>query len=238
MLKNSSNFNKGLIPYKSKRNGNVLISKLLSIILLGLIGYIAINYTLHKINNITKPTKPVVISQIRSLPVVEKNVLHKETIVNKFQSIQKIEIVETEISQQITIKNGYNNNLFKNNKIITFQGIGKYILDLNKINDDNIIIDKDSETIILYISKPIADVKLLEQETQFQDEKGLLTFYDIKLTPEEMENIKYQTKEQMKLKLSSTEYNDTIKEKTRASLEGIIDKLTDEHYKVIINFVA
>ena len=49
--------------------------------------------------------------------------------------------------------------------------------------------------------------------------------------------MKYQVKSQMVESLENEKYNDIIKEKTKESLEWILNKLTDDNYTVNIDFV-
>ena len=212
------------------------LKRILITVLLSLLLYIGANYGLSKIRQFNNPTSPVVISQIKN-NIVKVKVLHKEVITSKFNTLQRIQVIQTTVTQEITIKQGMESGLFKNNKLIKFTGIGKYILDLNKIHEENIIIDDDNKIVRIFTTKPTVEVELLEEKTQFQDDKGKLSFWDIKLTPEEAEKIRYEVKQQMKLKLENIEYDSIFKEKAKESLEGILNKITDNKYEIIINFV-
>jgi len=209
--------------------------KLLSLILASLVIYVGVNYTISKLNK--SPTPPVVISQIKKVGIVEEKVLHKEVITNKFNTIQKIQVIQTSVTQSVTIQHGFNNKFFKNNKLIKFTGIGSYSLDLSKINENNIVINNTDKTISIFITKPLAEIELLEEKTEFQDEKGFLIISEVEQTPEEYEQLKYEVKSEMKMKLNGTEYNEIVKTKTIESLEGILNKLTNNEYIVKINFV-
>ena len=209
--------------------------KLLSLILASLVIYVGVNYTISKLNK--SPTPPVVISQIKKVGIVEEKVLHKEVITNKFNTIQKIQVIQTSVTQSVTIQHGFNNKFFKNNKLIKFTGIGSYSLDLSKINENNIVINNADKIISIFITKPLAEIELLEEKTEFQDEKGFLIISEVEQTPEEYEQLKYEVKSEMKMKLNGTEYNEIVKTKTIESLEGILNKLTNNEYIVKINFV-
>jgi len=216
---------------RSKR----IIKIIMSIMLISVVMFLGIK-GFNLIRGNTGITQPIVISQIRN-SISDKNILHKETVVNKFNSIQKIQIIQTSCKQSVTINNGYTNNFFKNNKIIEFTGIGTLNLDLSKIGKDDIEINNYNKTIKMFISKPTIQIELLEEKTTFQDDKGYLVFYNVEMTPEEYEQMKYQVKEQMIESLQSEKYNDIIKEKTKESLENILNKLTDDNYTVNIDFV-
>ena len=215
---------------RSKRIIKIILA--ISVIsLVMLIGYKGIN----AIKGRTGITQPIVISQVRNA-VSDKNILHKETVVSKFNSMQKIQVIQTSVSQSVTINNGYTNNFFKNDKVIGFTGLGSYNLDLSKIGENNITIDNNNKTIKLFISKPTVEIELLENKTTFQDDKGYFAFNDMKMTPEEYETMKYQVKSQMTEKLNGSEYDSIVKIKTKESLENILNKLTDNNYTVTIIF--
>lgn len=214
----------------------MLSKKLKKILIITLLGLSILLGAKSCLSRITQPTKPIVISQVKK-SILDENILHKETIVSKFNSTRKIQVIQTNISQEVTISQGFNNDLFKNNKIITFNGIGKYMLDLSKINKENIIIDNSSKQITIFTSKPSIEIELLEEKTQFQNEQGLFRFSDVEVTPEEYESMKYQVKQQMIGKLNSAEYDKIVKQKTKESLEGLLNKLTQNKYKININIV-
>ena len=216
---------------RSKRLLKIIMSIMLISIVMG-IGIKGIN----KFRGNTGITQPIVISQVKN-SISDKNILHKKTIISKFDSIEKVQIIQTSCNQSVTINNGCTNNFFKNDKILNFKGIGSYILDLSKIDKDNIAINNNDKTINMFISKPTVQIELLEDKTTFQDDKGYLVFYDVEMTPEEYESMKYQVKAQMVESLQSEKYNDIIKEKTKESLENILNKLTDDNYTVNINFI-
>lgn len=209
---------------------------LLSGILVGLLLYIGSSYGINKLRGNTGLTQPIVISQVKS-NLVDNNILHKETVVSKFNTIQKIQVIQTSVKQEVNINNGYQNNFFKNDKKIVFTGIGTFNLDLSIINSNNITINNTDRTISLTISKPTVQIELLEDKTTFQDDKGYLAFYDIKMSPEEFEQMKYSVKEQMGSKLESESYDSIVKEKTKESIENILNKLTGSNYIINITFV-
>ena len=162
---------------RSKR----LLKIIMSIVSISLVMFLGIK-GFNKIRGNTGITQPIVISTIKN-SISDKNILHKKTIISKFDSIEKVQIIQTSCNQSVTINNGCTNNFFKNDKILNFTGIGTYILDLSKIDKDNIIINNNDKTIKLFITKPTVQIELLEDKTTFQDDKGYLVFYDVEMTP-------------------------------------------------------
>jgi hypothetical protein len=216
-----------------KRNQKFI--KFLTIILASIIIFTGVRYGVSKILE-TKPTKPVVISQVKS-SVFEKSVLHKEVITSKFETIHKIQVIQTTVTQQITINQGRKSGLFKNDKLIKYVAIGRYILDLDKIKDENIVIDNDNRTITVFTTRPSVEIELLEDKTEFQDEKGKLSFWDIKLTPEESEKCRYEVKMQMKESLENEKHQEIVSVKAKESLQELLLKTTGYKYTIIINIV-
>ncbi len=71
---------------------------------------------------------------------------------------------------------------------IEFSAIGRFVVDLDKLNSQDIMVDEESKTITIYMTKPTKIVELLEDETKFgETKKGLFVFGDIEYTLEEVE---------------------------------------------------
>lgn len=208
--------------------------KLLAVLLIAVTTFIGAKFLIKKI---TAPNQPITYTQMKGNNKANKDIIHKETIVNNLKSVSKLEIINASLNQEVTIKQGYNNNLFKNNKIVRFFGIGKYILDLEKINSNNIQIDDKEKSITIFTSLPTVNIELLEHKTTFQDEKGLLSFYDQKTSIEEFEKLKSNVKASMTEKLMDEDYSKIVKEKTKENLTKMLNKLTQNNYKININFV-
>lgn len=208
--------------------------RILAILLIVATTFVGARFLIKKI---TAPSKPQTYTQMKGINKSNKDIIHKETIVSNLKSVSKLEIINASLTQEITIKQGYNNNLFKNNKIVKFTGIGKYILDLEKINSNNIQIDDKEKSITIFTSLPMINIELLEHKTTFQDEKGLLSFYDQKMSIEEFEKLKSDVKSSMTEKLMGEDHTKIVKEKTKESLTKMLNKLTQNNYKITINFV-
>ena len=133
--------------------------------------------------------------QINKIESNEQKIDYSESIIEKLESINKLEIMQAYLKQDITLKGKYDNFLFKNNKTITVKANGIYKLDLNNIYE-NTIIGIDEVTVLASI-----DNDIIFHDFEYNTEKGLLVFYDIEVTPEEYENLLDNVKEQMKTKM-------------------------------------
>jgi len=222
----------------------IILSTILKIVLVATLLSIVIFIGVKVSKGITTksvPTNPVVISQVKS-NIVEEKVLHKETIVSKFKNTDIRQIMQTTVSHPIIISEGNGEGWFKNDKIISYNGIGKFLIDKSKITSDSFVIDNTNKTITMFTSKPVIEVELFEEKTQFQDDKGKLVFWDITPTPEESEKYRYDAKEIIKTELSNVKYDDYIISRAKEVLESILkETLIEENctdYTVNINFVV
>ena len=77
--------------------------------------------------------------QINRIENNEQKIDYSESIIEKLESINKLEIMQAYLKQDITLKGKYDNFLFKNNKTITVKANGIYKLDLNNIYENTII---------------------------------------------------------------------------------------------------
>ena len=119
---------------------------------------------------------------------------------------------------------------------IEFSAIGKWIIDFSKITSDNVAINENNKEITIYMSKPIKEVQLLEEETAFGEvKKGMFVFGDIVHTPEEYESIKHNIKCQALTKMMDM---DEQAEKTASnSIEKILYLTKQNHYDIKIVFI-
>ena len=160
----------------------------------------------------------------------EQKIDYSRSIIEKLESINKLEITQAYLKQDITLKGKYDNFLFKNNKTITVKANGIYKLDLNDIYE-NIIIGIDEVTVLVSI-----DNDIIFHDFEYNTEKGLLVFYDIEVTPEEYENLLDNAKEQMKTKMYTETYISEVKKRAKEIITKEIQEVTNK-YKVRVVFI-
>ena len=168
--------------------------------------------------------------QINRIESNEQKIDYSQSIIEKLESINKLEITQAYLKQDITLKGKYDNFLFKNNKTITVKANGIYKLDLNDIYE-NIIIGTDEVTVLVSI-----DNDIIFHDFEYNIEKGLLVFYDIEVTPEEYENLLDNVKEQMKTKMYTGDYISEVKKRAEEIITREVQKVTDR-YKVRVIFI-
>ena len=168
--------------------------------------------------------------QINRIESNEQKIDYSQSIIEKLESINKLEITQAYLKQDITLKGKYDNFLFKNNKTVTVKANGIYKLDLNDIYE-NIIIGIDEVTVLVSI-----DNDIIFHDFEYNTEKGLLVFYDIEVTPEEYENLLDNAKEQMKTKMYTETYISEVKKRAKEIITKEIQEVTNK-YKVRVVFI-
>lgn len=146
---------------------------------------------------------------------------YSEVIVTQLESINKMEIYQAYLKNTVTIHQGYNNRLFRNDKTISIPTTGIYKLDLDNVTG-NIIIGQKVVTIISHLEY---DVIVHEDKMEFTDNKGYLAFYDIKLEPEETAAMIAEAKKQMLNKMQDQEYLDIVQRKAEKVIVEQLDGL-------------
>ena len=119
---------------------------------------------------------------------------------------------------------------------IEFSAIGKWIIDFSKITSDNVVINENNKEITIYMSKPIKEVQLLEEETAFGEvKKGMFVFGDIVHTPEEYESIKHNIKCQALTKMM--DMDEQAEKAASNSIKRIITTVVKQNYDIKIVFI-
>ena len=119
---------------------------------------------------------------------------------------------------------------------IEFSAIGRFVVDLDKLNNQDIIVDEASKTVTIYMTKPTKMVELLEDETKFgETKKGLLVWGDIEYTLEEVESIKHEVKCDALVEMDKL--MEQAKECAKNSIESIIRIVIKDDYQVNVRWV-
>ena len=119
---------------------------------------------------------------------------------------------------------------------IEFSAIGRFVVDLDKLNTQDIIVDEASKTVTIYMTKPSKMVELLEDETKFgETKKGLLVWGDIEYTLEEVESIKHEVKCDALVEMDKL--MEQAKDCAKNSIESIIKIVVKDDYQVNVRWV-
>ena len=131
--------------------------------------------------------------QTQTPTAVEQTIDYKEVIIQDLKQINKLEVFQNSMKEEIEIKAQWDNFLFKNTQLIQIRGNGIYKLDLDKFE---VITACNEATIIADIetSVEIYDVKT-------QTEKGWLVMYDREFTSEQYSDMILRAKDKMNEKM-------------------------------------
>lgn len=159
---------------------------------------------------------------------------YQEMIVSELQQEEQIIIASNKIELPVkqTEKHWYGSK----SQEITFSAIGRYVIDLKTINEDNVVVNENSKSITIYIGKPAKMVELLENETKFGEvDNGLFTWGDIEYTLEDVESMKHQVKCDMLVEMDNL--MEQAEQAASNSIKRIITTVTKNNYDIKIVFI-
>lgn len=127
-------------------------------------------------------------------------------------------------------------------QLITYKGIATYTVDLASLNRDCIKMDSENKEIILTVPTPVLEeLNIPPEDIVFGDvSKGWLAFGDIKMTPEDSNNIMVGARREMIEKLEQSNEIDTAKKFANMSVWEIYQPLVlsvSPEYKLTVEFV-
>lgn len=192
--------------------------------------------TLIGVNNLTKkegePIRKTTIVQTEDRKI---EINYKEIILEELQTTKQIIVATNKMKIPFTHTEKY--LIGERSQDVEFSIVGRFIVDLDKLNSEDILIDDNSKTVTIYMTKPTKDVSLLEDETKFGEmQKSWFLFNkDIEYNLEQVESIKHQVK--CDALVLMTDLEEQAKESARASIEGIIRMVTNNNYQINIRWV-
>lgn len=132
-------------------------------------------------------------TQTQTPTAVEQTIDYKEVIIQDLKQINKLEVFQNSMKEEIEIKARWDNFLFKNTQQIQIRGNGIYKLDLDKFE----VITSYNEAII------IADIETSVEiyDVKTQTEKGWLVMYDREFTSEQYSDMILRAKDKMNEKM-------------------------------------
>ena len=190
-----------------------------------------VGYYIGSGSNTSPPTYKTEIVQTQD---DEVKINYKEIIVEELHEEAQLIIC----SNKMIIPMTFEENHWYGDKTqdIEFSAMGKWIIDFSKITSDNIVMNENSKSITIFLSRPIKEVQLLEEETSFGEvKKGIFVFGDIVHTPEEYENIKHNIKCQALTKM--IDMDEQAEKAASNSIKRIITTVTKNNYDIKIVFI-
>ena len=188
-------------------------------------------YNLGYNNNTSPPTYKTEIVQTQD---DEIKINYKDIILEELHEEAQLIIC----SNKMIIPMTFEENHWYGDKTqdIEFSAMGKWIIDFSKITSDNIVMNENSKSITIFLSRPIKEVQLLEEETSFGEvKKGIFVFGDIVHTPEEYESIKHNIKCQALTKM--IDMDEQAEKAASNSIKKIITTITKNNYDIKIVFI-
>ena len=182
------------------------------------------------INRDTTPIrKTTIVNQENKVRIDYKQIILDELIEQK-------QIIIASNKMRIPFTQTENHWYGKKSQEIEFSAIGRFVVDLDKLNSQDIMVDQESKMVTIYMTKPSKMVELLEDETKFgETKKGLLVFGDIEYTLEEVEQIKYEVKCDALVEMDGL--MEQAKECAKNSIESIIRIVIKDDYQVNVRWV-
>ena len=216
----------------NKRGGAMMSKGITKLVVGGLIiATGGVCYNLGYNNNTSPPTYKTEIIQTND---DEVRINYKDIILEELHEEAQLIIC----SNKMIIPMTFEENHWYGDKTqdIEFSAIGKWIIDFSKITSDNVVINENNKEITIYMSKPIKEVQLLEEETAFGEvKKGMFVFGDIVHTPEEYENIKHNIKCQALTKM--IDMDEQAEKAASNSIKRIITTVVKQNYDIKIVFI-
>lgn len=211
-------------------------NKLKRIILIALLGISFLTISKFGLKAFTKPSNNYNISSIQSISNNRK--IGSEVILQELKETGRIEIMQGFTSKEIELKSGIADNvMFKNNKYINLKGLGHYYIDLQNLKDNQVQVNENKKEVTIFLSSPILELELLEDETEFKTEQGVLIFNNFKLEIEQYEKLKQEVKSDMLKKLSEPDCIEEVNNKTEKIINETVIKLVKNGYNINIRFV-
>ena len=188
----------------------------------------------YYVGSTSQPPPTVVRTEIVQTKEGKVEIDYKEIIAEGLQQESQLIICSNKMTIPMSFEQSHWYGSAK--KDIEFSAIGKWTIDFSKITSDNIVINENSKSITIFLSRPIKDVTLLEEETKFEKtENNWFCFGDIKYTAEEYEGIKYNAKCEALSKM--IDYDEQAKDCARESIHKMVTTITRTNYNIKVVWI-
>ena len=211
-----------------------MMSKGMTKLVSGGLVLVIIGSSCYYLGNSTQPPTYVKTEKVQIHDEDDIKIDYQEMIISELQQEEKIIIASNKIELPVkqTEKHWYGSK----SQEITFSAIGRYVIDLKTINEDNVVVNENNKSITIYIGKPTKMVELLENETKFGElDNGLFAFGDIEYTLEDVENMKHQVKCDMLVEMDNL--MEQAEKAAGNSIKRIITTVTKNNYDIKIVFI-
>lgn len=188
----------------------------------------------YYIGSTSQPPPTVVRTEIVQTKEGKVEVDYKEIIAEGLQQEAQLIICSNKMTIPMSFEQSHWYGSAK--KDIEFSAIGKWTIDFSKITSDNIVMNENSKSITIFLSKPTKSVELLEDETKFEKtENKWFCFGDIEYTAEEYESIKHNIK--CEALANMIDLDEQVKNCAKESIHKIITTVTRTDYDIRIIYI-
>lgn len=188
----------------------------------------------YYIGSTSQPPPTVVRTEIVQTKEGKVEVDYKEIIAEGLQQEAQLIICSNKMTIPMSFEQSHWYGSAK--KDIEFSAIGKWTIDFSKITSDNIVMNENSKSITIFLSKPTKSVELLEDETKFEKtENKWFCFGDIEYTAEEYESVKHNIK--CEALANMIDLDEQVKNCAKESIHKIITTVTRTDYDIRIIYI-
>ncbi|MBQ9911973.1 MAG: DUF4230 domain-containing protein [Firmicutes bacterium] len=128
-----------------------------------------------------------------------------EVVLGDGSQLRKVQVLTYKVSDVATITSAGLGDLsiFSKTKSVTYNGTAVYTVDLSRLNVSSFEVDKENRKLTMKIPHAqLEPVNIQSKDIEFgETENGLLSFGELKLTPEQMAEIQTAAQEKMVSKL-------------------------------------
>ena len=188
----------------------------------------------YYVGSTSQPPPTVVRTEIVQTKEGKVEVDYKEIIAEGLQQEAQLIICSNKMTRPMSFEQSHWYGSAK--KDIEFSAIGKWTIDFSKITSDNIVMNENSKSITIFLSKPTKSVELLEDETKFEKtENKWFCFGDIEYTAEEYESVKHNIK--CEALANMIDLDEQVKNCAKESIHKIITTVTRTDYDIRIIYI-
>lgn len=188
----------------------------------------------YYVGSTSQPPPTVVRTEIVQTKEGKVEVDYKEIIAEGLQQEAQLIICSNKMTIPMSFEQSHWYGSAK--KDIEFSAIGKWTIDFSKITSDNIVMNENSKSITIFLSKPTKSVELLEDETKFEKtENKWFCFGDIEYTAEEYESVKHNIK--CEALANMIDLDEQVKNCAKESIHKIITTVTRTDYDIRIIYI-
>ena len=188
----------------------------------------------YYVGSTSQPPPTVVRTEIVQTKEGKVEVDYKEIIAEGLQQEAQLIICSNKMTIPMSFEQSHWYGSAK--KDIEFSAIGKWTIDFSKITSDNIVMNENSKSITIFLSKPTKSVELLEDETKFEKtENKWFCFGDIEYTAEEYESVKHNIR--CEALANMIDLDEQVKNCAKESIHKIITTVTRTDYDIRIIYI-